>query len=154
MNGSYYAKNKKKMLSDKLVSSISIQEILARSVEGKTISRAEAYELMNSNEEHLIISAARHVRNNNSNSEIITYSRKVFIELTNLCRDSCSYCTYKKEPYNREARMMTPPEVIALAEVGKKFKCTEALLVTGERPEQKYEQARDWLKALGHTSIV
>jgi 7,8-didemethyl-8-hydroxy-5-deazariboflavin synthase len=154
MNGSYYAKNKKKMHSDKLVSSISVQEILARSVERKTISRAEACELMNSNEDNLIISTARHIRNNNSNSEIITYSRKVFIELTNLCRDSCSYCTYKKDPYNRAARMMTPPEVIALAEAGKKFKCTEALLVTGERPEQKYEQARDWLKALGHTSIV
>ena len=154
MNGSYYAKNKKKMHSDNLASSISVQEILARSVEGKTISRAEVCELMNSNEDNLIISTARHIRNKNSNSEIITYSRKVFIELTNLCRDSCSYCTYKKDPYNRAARMMTPPEVIALAEVGKKFKCTEALLVTGERPEQKYEQAREWLKALGHTSIV
>jgi 7,8-didemethyl-8-hydroxy-5-deazariboflavin synthase len=154
MNGSYYAKNKKKMHSNKLVSNISVQEILARSVERKTISRAEAYELMNSNEDHLIISTARQIRNNNSNSEIITYSRKVFVELTNLCRDSCSYCTYKKDPYDRAARMMTPPEVIALAEVGKKFKCTEALLVTGERPEQKYEQAREWLKVLGHTSIV
>jgi 7,8-didemethyl-8-hydroxy-5-deazariboflavin synthase len=50
--------------------------------------------------------------------------------------------------------MMKPSEVIALAEVGKRFRCTEALLVTGERPEQKYIQARDWLKSLGHTSTV
>ena len=116
------------MHSDNLASSISVQEILARSVEGKTISRAEVCELMNSNEDNLIISTARHIRNKNSNSEIITYSRKVFIELTNLCRDSCTYCTYKKDPYDRAARMMTSPEVIALAELGKKFKCTEALL--------------------------
>jgi FO synthase len=133
---------------------VSVQEILFRSMEGKSITRTEAYDLMKSDEDNLIIAAAKNIRNNSLKLDTITYSRKVFVDLTNLCRDSCSYCTYKKDPSDKGARMMMPSQVIALAELGKKFKCTEALLVTGERPEQKYEQARDWLKSLGHTSIV
>jgi FO synthase len=123
-------------------------------MEGKSISRTEAYELLRSSEDNLITSTARHIRNTKPNPDTITYSRKVFIELTNLCRDSCSYCTYKKDPYDKAARMMMPSQVIALAELGKKFKCTEVLLVTGERPEQKYIQARNWLKSVGHTTTV
>jgi FO synthase subunit 1 len=142
------------MHSDNLVSLVSVQEILFRSMEGKSITRTEAYDLMKSDEDNLIIAAAKNIRNNSLKLDTITYSRKVFVDLTNLCRDSCSYCTYKKDPSDKGARMMMPSQVIALAELGKKFKCTEALLVTGERPEQKYEQARDWLKSLGHTSIV
>lgn len=142
------------MFSDNLVSTVSIQEILSKGVEGRSISRAEAYELMRSDEDNIIISAARNIRNNNRLSDIITYSRKVFVDLTNLCRDSCSYCTYKKDPYDKAAKMLMPSQVLALAELGKKFKCTEALLVTGERPEHKYVQARDWLKTLGHTSTI
>jgi FO synthase subunit 1 len=147
--------SREKMLFNNLVSTASIQEILFRSIEGKSISKTEAYELVSSCEDELIISCARKIRNNiNPNSKVVTYSRKIFVNLTNLCRDSCSYCTYKKDPYSQEARMMKPSEVIAVAEVGKKFRCTEALLVTGERPEQKYVQARDWLRSLGHTSTV
>jgi 7,8-didemethyl-8-hydroxy-5-deazariboflavin synthase len=142
------------MLSDNLVSSIAIQEILSRSMEGKSISRTEACQLLRSGEDDLIASTARYIRNTNLNSGTITYSRKVFVELTNLCRDSCSYCTYKKDPYDKAARMMMPSQVIALAELGKKFKCTEALLVTGERPEQEYVQARNWLRSVGHTTMV
>jgi 7,8-didemethyl-8-hydroxy-5-deazariboflavin synthase len=143
------------MLFNDLVSTASVQETLFRSIEGKSISKTEAYELFGSCEDKLIISAARKIRNNiSTNSKVVTYSRKIFVNLTNLCRDSCSYCTYKKDPYSEAARMMKPSEVIALAEVGKRFRCTEALLVTGERPEQKYLQARDWLKSLGHTSTV
>lgn len=146
---------REKMLFNDLVSTGSVQETLFRSIEGKSISKIEAYELFRSCEDKLIISCARKIRNNiSTNSKVVTYSRKIFVNLTNLCRDSCSYCTYKKDPYSEAARMMKPSEVIALAEVGKRFRCTEALLVTGERPEQKYIQARDWLKSLGHTSTV
>jgi 2-iminoacetate synthase ThiH len=74
------------MFSDNLVSTVSIQEILSKGVEGRSISRAEAYELMRSDEDNIIISAARNIRNNNRLSDIITYSRKVFVDLTNLCR--------------------------------------------------------------------
>ncbi len=139
------------MLSE---TAVSVQEILSRSMEGKSISRTEAYALMRSSEDDLIISAARNIRNRSPGSDVVTYSRKVFVDLINLCRDSCSYCTYKKDPYDEAARMMTPSQVITLAELGKKFKCTEALLVAGERPEQKYVHARHWLRSLGHTSVV
>ena len=142
------------MLSDNLVSTVSIQEILSKSIEGRSISKAEAYDLIGSDEDKLIITAARTIRNNNRTSDIITYSRKVFVDLTNLCRDSCSYCTYKKDPNDKAAKMMMPSQVLALAELGKKFKCTEALMVTGERPEQKYVQVKNWLKNLGYTSTI
>ena len=142
------------MLSDSLVSTVSIQEILSKSIERRSISKAEAYDLIGSDEDKLIITAARTIRNKNHTSDIITYSRKVFVDLTNLCRDSCSYCTYKKDPNDKAAKMMMPSQVLALAELGKKFNCTEALMVTGERPEQKYMQVKDWLKNLGYTSTI
>ena len=85
---------------------------------------------------------------------VITYSRKVFINLVNLCRDTCTYCTYKKEPGDQMLSMLSPTQVLTIAEAGKKFHCTEALFVTGERPEQKYEQAKIWLRSLGYSSTV
>src|SRR5689334_16797262 len=75
----------------------------------------------------------------------ITYSRKVFINLVNLCKDSCSYCTYKKEPSDSDVVMLQPSQAIAIAEAGRKAGCTEALIVTGERPETRYSEARKWL---------
>src|ERR671921_65112 len=112
---------REKMLFNDLVSTASVQETLFRSIEGKSISKIEAYELFRSCDDKLIISCARKIRNNiSTNSKVVTYSRKIFVNLTNLCRDSCSYCTYKKDPYSQAARMMKPSEVIALAEVVKK----------------------------------
>jgi 7,8-didemethyl-8-hydroxy-5-deazariboflavin synthase CofG subunit len=84
----------------------------------------------------------------------ITYSRKVFINLVNLCRDTCSYCTYKKEPGDPMLSMLNPEQVLAIAEAGRRARCTEALFVTGERPEQKYPEARKWLASLGHSSTI
>lgn len=89
----------------------------------------------------------------NPNSKVITFSKKVFINLINLCKDSCSYCTYKKEPRDAEAVMLSPSQVLAIAEEGKKRGCTEALIVTGERPETKYREARRWLNNLGHRNL-
>ena len=88
------------------------------------------------------------------NNKFVTYSRKVFINLINLCKDSCSYCTYKKEPTNAEAIMLNPSQAIAIAKLGRKAKCTEALIVTGERPEIKYKEAKSWLTSLGHTNLT
>ena len=97
---------------------------------------------------------ARDLKNQTKPGNLMTYSRKVFINLVNLCRDSCTYCTYKKEPGDPLASLMTPEQVLAIAEVGKKFRCTEALFVTGERPEQRYGEAADWLHSLGHSTTV
>src|SRR5918992_464811 len=131
-----------------------IYEILQKCLEGKKILKSDAYDLINSIDcIDLIVDTGRKIRDRMKTGPI-TYSRKVFINLINLCRDTCSYCTYKKQPYERLATMMTPSQVLTIAEIGKKFRCTEALFVTGERPEQKYFEAREWLRSVGHTSTV
>ncbi|MGI0025493.1 MAG: 7,8-didemethyl-8-hydroxy-5-deazariboflavin synthase CofG, partial [Nitrososphaera sp.] len=101
-----------------------------------------------------LVRLAGKIRDQTKPGGIITYSRKVFINLVNLCRDSCSYCTYKREPGDPMLSLMNPSQVLAIADAGKRLHCTEALFVTGERPEQKYAEASDWLSSLGHSSTV
>jgi len=79
----------------------------------------------------------------------ISYSRKVFIPLTNLCRDTCAYCTFKKVPWEIDAKTMTPEEALSVAEAGRQSRCTEALFTLGERPEQRFAEARVFLQKLG-----
>lgn len=130
-----------------------VYETLANSLEGKQISKTEAMDLLVCQDHHAILSTARSIREK-TKSGPITYSRKIFINLVNLCRDSCSYCTYKKEPTDKLVSMLRPSEVLEIAQAGKKVRCTEALFVTGERPEQRYPQARSWLHSLGHSTTV
>jgi 7,8-didemethyl-8-hydroxy-5-deazariboflavin synthase len=132
---------------------INLQEILEKSLEGKMISKTDAVEIINSDQSDEIAYVARNIRNRIKRKSM-TYSRKVFINLVNLCRDKCNYCTYKREPSDTLASMMTPNQVLTIAETGKRFRCTEALFVTGERPEQRYEEARKWLRSVGHSSTV
>jgi len=129
------------------------KEILGDALFGKEIAREEAYELMHSSNSDKLFALANYIRNTRK-GKIITYSRKVFIPLTNLCRDTCSYCTYKREPSDPKAVMMEPEQVLEIAQKGKKARCTEALFMTGERPEQKYDEARQWLKSLGYSSTI
>jgi 7,8-didemethyl-8-hydroxy-5-deazariboflavin synthase len=132
----------------------SIHEILEKCLEGKRILKEEAYNLINCVDcIDGIVDTARIIRDRNKIGPI-TYSRKVFINLVNLCRDTCSYCTYKKEPNDTSKTMMTPEQVLAIAEAGRRFHCTEALFVTGEKPEQKYLEAKAWLKSVRCTSTV
>jgi len=93
------------------------------------------------------------VRNKYWGSDI-TYSRKVFIPLTNMCRDSCRYCTFVKSPESGEALLMTPDQVLVSVLKGQNMGCKEALFSLGERPEKRYQYARDCLKKHGHTSTV
>jgi 7,8-didemethyl-8-hydroxy-5-deazariboflavin synthase len=130
-----------------------VYETLAKSLEGRQISKTEAIELLFCQDYPAILSTARSIREK-TRSGPITYSRKIFINVINLCRDSCSYCTYKKEPRDELVSMMRPSEVLEIAQAGKKLRCTEALFVTGERPEQRYPQARSWLHSLGHSTTI
>src|ERR1039458_3951205 len=68
---------------------------------------------------------------------VVTYSRKVFIPLTNLCRDYCGYCTYRRDPGEPGVYTMTPDEVLSVAQQGEKLDCTEALFSLGDRPEAR-----------------
>src|SRR3989449_8638572 len=83
---------------------------------------------------------------------LVTYSRKVFIPLTKLCRDVCHYCTFAERP--GRAAYLSPDEVLAIARAGAAAGCTEALFTLGDKPELRYQGARDGLAALGHSSTI
>ncbi len=85
---------------------------------------------------------------------VITYSRKVFIPLTNLCRDYCGYCTFRRDPAEPGAHTMTPDEVLAIAKQGEKLGCTEALFSLGDRPEAIFPEMREMLRRLGYRSTL
>ncbi len=84
----------------------------------------------------------------------ITYSPKVFIPLTQLCRDRCGYCTFAQPPARLAAPYLTPDEVLAIARAGAEAGCHEALFTLGEAPEDRYAAARSWLESNGHASTV
>ena len=85
---------------------------------------------------------------------VITYSRKVFIPLTNLCRDYCGYCTFRRDPGQPGAHTMSPGEVLQIARQGEKLGCTEALFSLGDKPELVFPEMRDTLRKLGYRSTL
>jgi 7,8-didemethyl-8-hydroxy-5-deazariboflavin synthase CofG subunit len=85
---------------------------------------------------------------------VITYSRKVFIPLTNLCRDRCGYCTFARVPGDGLAHTMTPEEVLAVARAGRAAGCKEALFSLGDKPELRYAAYREWLGERGLKSTI
>lgn len=84
----------------------------------------------------------------------VTYSPKVFIPLTMLCRDKCGYCTFAQPPARLEHPYLAPDQVVAIAAAGAEAGCHEALFTLGERPEVRYPAARDWLAEQGYASTV
>jgi 7,8-didemethyl-8-hydroxy-5-deazariboflavin synthase CofH subunit/7,8-didemethyl-8-hydroxy-5-deazariboflavin synthase CofG subunit len=84
----------------------------------------------------------------------VTFSPKVFIPLTMLCRDRCGYCTFAKAPARLESPYLTPEEVLSIARAGQAAGCHEALFTLGERPELRYPVAAEWLAAQGYASTV
>ena len=96
---------------------------------------------------------ARKIRDQAFGSRI-TFSPKVFIPLTMLCRDKCGYCTFAQPPARLENPYLSPEQVLEIAKQGAKFGCHEALFTLGERPELRYEVAKDWLKQNNYDSTV
>ena len=84
----------------------------------------------------------------------ITYSRKVFLPLTNLCRDYCGYCTFRRDAGDPGAHTMTPEEVLAVARAGEKLGCTEALFSLGDKPELLFPEMRETLRRFGYKSTL
>src|SRR5258708_23258735 len=95
-----------------------------------------------------LLSAATEIRARGK-GRIVSFSRKVFIPLTTLCRDYCSYCTFRKDPGQPGAHFMTPDEVLALAEQGRRAGCKEALFSLGDQPERIFAEAREFLSRQG-----
>jgi 7,8-didemethyl-8-hydroxy-5-deazariboflavin synthase CofG subunit len=100
-----------------------------------------------------LLSAATEIRARGKGT-VITFSKKVFIPLTTLCRDYCSYCTFRKDPGQPGAHFMTPEEVLALAERGRQAGCKEALFSLGDQPERIFPVASEFLSKHGFTRTL
>ena len=116
-------------------------------------SQALALEHIEGKDLEDLCNKAKHVRDSFWGDRV-TYSRKVFVPLTNMCRDTCTYCTFVKHPDSPEANIMTPDQVMKVVLAGQRMGCKEVLFSFGEKPELRYQKARDGLAALGYTSLT
>jgi FO synthase len=128
---------------------------LARADAGKSLSVEELSALLEADGDELIdlLSVAARLRDLGWRGTV-TYSRKVFVPLTMLCRDRCHYCTFAKPPARIDAPYLTPEEVVSIAAAGARMGCKEALFTLGDRPEERYPQAAAWLADHGHESTL
>ena len=119
------------------------------------VSRAAAVRLMRCSDVELpeLLAAARAAKER-FKPGMVTYSRKVFIPLTNLCRDYCGYCIFRRDPGQPGGHTMTPQEVFAVARAGEALGCTEALFSLGDKPELLFPEMRDTLERLGYKSTL
>jgi FO synthase len=137
-----------------------LRRALRRARDGVTLDETEAEILLAARGEQLVdlcASAAR-VRDSGlaaaGRPGVVTYSRKVFIPLTRLCRDRCHYCTFATTPNRVGAPFLSPDQVLAIAEQGAAMGCKEALFTLGDRPEDRWPVAREWLDAHGYDDTL
>ena len=133
-----------------------LREVIAKAKAGSALSGAEALALLTVGPDatHEICAAAASMRDQ-AKGKTITFSPKVFIPLTHLCRDFCGYCTFRKDPKQAGKDLfMTPEQVLDVAKAGAALGCTEALFTLGERPEQRYPEAREWLENRGFRTTL
>jgi 7,8-didemethyl-8-hydroxy-5-deazariboflavin synthase CofG subunit len=121
---------------------------LERGIEGSGLSREDALSLMEEGPLETLLEAAAAVRDR-SKGRTVSYSKKVFIPLTHLCRDYCGYCTFRADPRAGVQPYMLPDEVLAVAEAGRRAGCKEALFSLGDQPERVFPEAKAFLKKLG-----
>ncbi len=123
--------------------------------EAPRLDRRTACRLINCPEADIpvLLAAARAVKER-FHPGVVTYSRKVFLPLTNLCRDYCGYCTFRKDPGDAGAHTMTPEEVLEIARAGEKLGCREALFSLGDKPELLFPEMRATLEHLGYKSTL
>lgn len=139
------------LLSELVLNSESLNKVL----EGKPVSFEEYVEIFEdskSNPNELFATA--YILRKKFKGNNVTFSKKVFLNIINLCKDSCSYCTYKAEPNEKKLSMMDIHQTRQVLELAKKYRCVEALFVTGERPEDRYSEAKKWLKKNGFSSTA
>jgi 7,8-didemethyl-8-hydroxy-5-deazariboflavin synthase CofG subunit len=122
---------------------------------GTPISRETACLLLRAGDTTLpsLLSAAQSARSR-FKPGVITYSRKVFLPLTNLCRDYCGYCTFRRDPADSGAHTMSPDEVMEVVRAGERLGCTEALFSLGDKPELLFPEMRETLRRLGYKSTL
>jgi FO synthase len=127
--------------------------LLDRAAAGHAPSVDEAMALAECDDLAALMETAGTLRDQGHGARI-SYSRKVFIPLTKLCRDSCHYCTFAQPPRRHEQAYLTPDEVLAIARAGAAADCKEALFTLGDKPELRYRAARSELARLGHDSTI
>lgn len=136
-------------MNDLVLSSESLNKIL----ESNPPSITEVFDIYQeaTNNPSELFTTARRIREKYKGVNV-TFSKKAFFNIINMCRDTCSYCTYKSEPGEEKLSLMSKQDIKNMLDLAKKYRCVEALFVTGERPEQKYQEAREWLKKNGFAS--
>src|SRR6476661_11143421 len=126
-------------------------QILKDCLHGKLPNRTEAHNLavLNGDELQALITTAAQVRDYHK-GRVVTFSPKIFVPLTNLCRDFCGYCTFRKAPDEPGAKTMTRDEVFRIVNQGKRLGCTEVLFSLGDKPEAIYPEMKQFLSQRGH----
>src|SRR6185437_12936694 len=135
------------------VREIRIREILDRARDGARLGEADAIALIECPADDLpaLLAMAGTLRDR-SKGRVVTYSRKVFLPVTNLCRDRCTYCTFRKDPGEPGAWTMTPAEIAQWSRRGRALGCREALMCLGDKPELAFKEYRETLTRLGAES--
>jgi FO synthase len=133
----------------------SLERALARAAMGAAPDVREAEALLATPDARLpeLLAAAGSLRDR-GRGRAITFSAKVFVPLTTLCRDYCGYCTFRKDPGQSGAHTMTPDEVIALVQAGERLGAKEALFSLGDKPEAAFPEYRETLRRLGHRTTL
>jgi len=137
-----------------------MRRALARARDGKPLDQTEAEILLHARGDDLrtLLGYAARIRDAGlaaaGRPGIITYSKKVFIPLTRLCRDRCGYCTFATVPGKLDSPFLSPDEVLEIARQGAALGCKEALFTLGDRPEDRWKQAREWLDAHGYDDTL
>jgi 7,8-didemethyl-8-hydroxy-5-deazariboflavin synthase CofG subunit len=137
------------------VREIRIREILDRARDGARLDEADAVALIECPADAVaaLLAAAGEMRDR-SKGRVVTYSRKVFLPVTNLCRDRCTYCTFRKDPGEPGAWTMTPAEIAQWSRRGRALGCREALMCLGDKPELAFKEYRETLAHLGARSTI
>jgi 7,8-didemethyl-8-hydroxy-5-deazariboflavin synthase CofG subunit len=132
-----------------------VVEILQRALADEPLSEADAVGLIECSDGELpaVLRAAGEVRDRGKGREV-TYSRKVFLPVTNLCRDRCTYCTFRKDPWEPGAWTMTMAQIAQWSRRGREMGCKEALMCLGDKPEVAFREYRDLLVARGAHSTI
>lgn len=130
-------------------------ESLNNVLDNKRISYHEALQIFQdaNTDPNELFSAAQNLRQK-FKKNTVTFSKKAFFNIINMCKDTCTYCTYKAEPGEEKLSLMSKQDVRKMLKIAKKYRCVEALFVTGERPETKYQEARNWLAENGFKSTA
>jgi FO synthase len=132
---------------------MSVATLLTGFAPDRRLSREEALALVDISDLTPLLTAAS-ARRDVAHGDAVSYSRKVFIPLTQLCRDVCHYCTFAHPPRKGERAFLTREQVLAIAEEGKRAGCKEALFTLGDKPELRYRLAREELRELGHETTL